>query len=118
MAPESYPEPYLRGIELFNRGEFFDCHDAWEELWLEVGPPRANFLKGLIQAAVALYHLDAKNLKGALKLYEGQKRLLLPYRPQMMGLDIDPFLASMDLTFEKQDPSFAPKISISNSENL
>ncbi len=118
-SKESYPEPYLRGIELFNRGEFFNCHDAWEELWLEVGPPRANFLKGLIQASVALYHLDAGNLKGAMKLYEGQKIYLSPYRPKMMGLEIDPFLNGMDKAFAealsgkpnvKLDQTLAPQI--------
>ena len=112
MSSADDSEPYLRGIELFNRGEYFDCHDAWEKLWLEVGPPQANFLKGLIQAAVALHHLEGGNLKGARKLYEGQRRYLLPYRPRMMGLEIDPFLEAMDRVFEAKDPSLAPKISL------
>lgn len=119
-----YPEPYLRGVELFNRAEFFDCHDAWEELWLEVGPPRANFLKGLIQAAVALHHLQAGNTKGALKLYAGQKKYLTPYKPWMMGIFVEPFLEAMDRAFVDAvagkpntvlDPSLAPKMTLTGN---
>ena len=28
-------EKYHEGIELFNDVEFFEAHDAWEELWQE-----------------------------------------------------------------------------------
>jgi predicted metal-dependent hydrolase len=28
-------DQFLRGIELFNRAEFYDCHDTIEEIWLQ-----------------------------------------------------------------------------------
>ena len=34
--PADTPDPrYLRGVELFNRGDYFDAHEVWEELWLD-----------------------------------------------------------------------------------
>jgi predicted metal-dependent hydrolase len=37
FAPE-----YLRGIELFNTGQFFDCHEVLEDIWrLATGEERA-----------------------------------------------------------------------------
>jgi hypothetical protein len=46
---------YLRGVDLFNHGYYWEAHEAWEGLWHACGRggPTADFLKGLIQLAVA-----------------------------------------------------------------
>ena len=44
-----------RGVELYQAGEFWEAHEAWEEAWQEEsGQPRL-FLQGLIQLAAALH---------------------------------------------------------------
>ncbi len=49
------------GIELFNRGLYWEAHEAWEWLWrIETTPERKLFLQGLIQLAAALHHLFEK----------------------------------------------------------
>ena len=47
--------PYLRGIDLFNGGYYWEAHEAWEGLWHACGRagPTADFLKGLIRLAAA-----------------------------------------------------------------
>jgi hypothetical protein len=47
--------PYLRGLELFNHGYYWEAHEAWEGLWHACGRrgTTATFMKGLIQLAVA-----------------------------------------------------------------
>jgi len=97
--PVRYPPEYLRGIVHFNRREFFEAHEVWEDIWMESLRDRADFYKGLIQAAVAILHFTNGNLSGARKLYEGQKRLLGPYAPRFMGLDLAGLLARMDDLF-------------------
>ncbi len=62
-APASRPDPdawpscvaYLRGIDLFNHGYYWEAHEAWESLWHACGRagPLADFFKALIQLAVA-----------------------------------------------------------------
>jgi uncharacterized protein len=47
---------FLKGIELFNREEFYDCHDTVEEIWLEESSDQQPFLQGIIQSAVAFHH--------------------------------------------------------------
>ncbi len=42
-----------RGADLFNRGLFWEAHEAWEELWLELDDEPKLFVQGLIQAAAA-----------------------------------------------------------------
>jgi hypothetical protein len=48
-------EGFERGCELFNRGRFFDAHEAWETLWLHAHGPRRLFLQGLIQIAAGCH---------------------------------------------------------------
>lgn len=60
------PEPIARGVALFNAGEYFEAHEAWEDHWGK-GPPAERALTlGLIKAAVALHHLAAGNEAGFL----------------------------------------------------
>lgn len=46
---------YLRGVELFNAGYYWEAHEAWEALWHAHGRrgPTATVLKGLIKMAAA-----------------------------------------------------------------
>ncbi|MCX7422423.1 MAG: DUF309 domain-containing protein [Planctomycetia bacterium] len=46
---------YLRGIELFNHGYYWEAHEVWESLWHAAGRagPIADFLKALIKLAAA-----------------------------------------------------------------
>jgi predicted metal-dependent hydrolase len=69
---------FLRGVEQFNAGDFFGCHDTLEELWSGVRGPSRSFFQGLIQVSVAFYHLGNGNLGGtasmlrrALQRFEG-----------------------------------------------
>ncbi len=55
----------LKGIELFNREEFYDCHDTIEEIWLQESSDEQPFLQGLIQSAVAFHHYQHGKLGAA-----------------------------------------------------
>ena len=46
---------YLRGVELFNAGYYWEAHEAWEALWHAHGRQgaTATVLKGLIKLAAA-----------------------------------------------------------------
>jgi hypothetical protein len=48
-------QAYLRGIDLFNHGYYWEAHEAWESAWNGSGRkgPIADFLKALIQLAAA-----------------------------------------------------------------
>lgn len=99
MTPAAYPREYVSGVELFNRQQFFECHEVWEDLWREADEPAKQFYKGLIQAAVSLLHLREGNLRGARKLLAGAHRYLDPFRPRRLGLDVDAFLAALSSCF-------------------
>ena len=96
---EEYDPLYLRGIELFNVCDFFEAHEAWEELWAEQFGPSRKFYQGLIQAAVALHHFGNGNIRGAKKVFYGSLGYLEPYRPRHRGLDLDKFTTELNHCF-------------------
>jgi hypothetical protein len=89
--PDSPDSRYLAGIELFNRGEYFDAHEVWEDLWQDCPSCDRRFYQALIQAAVAVYHFERGNNAGAARLTRSGKRYMEPYRPVYRGLDVDGF---------------------------
>lgn len=89
---ETIPPEFWQGIELFNTGQFYACHDTLEALWMESTEPDKSFYQGILQISVALYHLGNGNLKGAIILLgEGTKRLS-SYPSIYSQVDVDELL--------------------------
>jgi predicted metal-dependent hydrolase len=73
---EHLPQEFWQGVEQFNSGQFYACHDTLEALWIEATEPEKSLYQGILQIAVALYHLSNRNLRGAMILLgEGSNRL-------------------------------------------
>jgi hypothetical protein len=87
------------GLRLFNAGEYFAAHDAWEELWTGYRGPWRNLLKGLIQVAVALYHFERGNLVGARKLRRTSQAYLLPFAAESPLVNVADLLGSYPSMF-------------------
>jgi predicted metal-dependent hydrolase len=83
-----HPDFYEEGIDLFNEGRFFECHEAWEEIWKRSDGEVKLFYQGLIQAAVAILHAQRRNLEGARSLYEKASAKLDKIPPEHMGLAV------------------------------
>jgi len=67
---------FRRGLNLFNRGHFFDAHEVLEDIWRALPRDRVArrrfrlHLQGLIQLAVAFHHESTGNLVGARSVLE------------------------------------------------
>ena len=85
-------EQFRRGIEEFNSGHFFECHDTLEDLWHETRGPDRLFLQGLIQVSVGFYHLTNRNFRGAVSQLTRGLDKLDKYRPRHRGVEVNPFL--------------------------
>jgi hypothetical protein len=94
-----YDPRYLAGIVLFNRGDFFEAHEVWEDLWMHCTGPERSFYQGLIQAAVGLCHFCNGNLRGAVKLYRSSRDYMSKYGPAYLGLDNARFWQQMERCF-------------------
>lgn len=74
------------GIELFNRCEFFDCHEVLEEIWTPTKQPERWFLQSLIHFAVGFYHHQRGNFAGATRQLRKGLRKIQGYLPEWGGV--------------------------------
>jgi predicted metal-dependent hydrolase len=77
---------FRHGIELFNRGEFYECHEVLEDVWRAAPAEEKLFLQGLIQIAVALHHHSQGNCAGARSLLARGERNLNGYQDGYGGV--------------------------------
>jgi predicted metal-dependent hydrolase len=86
---------FQAGIDHFNRHDYFDAHEVWEELWGEPLGEASKFVQGLIQFATCLHHFQGGNLKGTRILYDGGVELLQPYGETYWRLPVRKLIADM-----------------------
>ena len=84
----TYPTEYLRGIEHFNRGEFFEAHEAWETIWLHSSGIEKQFYQGLIQGAAALLKSQQGAVAAAKRLEEAALKKLAGVPDIYLGLNV------------------------------
>ena len=85
---EPYPAGFLEGVRAFNRGAFFEAHEAFEDLLEAVeSDPRWDLLLALIQVAVG-YHKCASGHSGALRMLSLGAEKLAPFAPVAWGVDV------------------------------
>lgn len=85
---ESPPGQLLLAIRQFNSGQWFECHETLEELWIgEVGEVR-DFFQGVLQISVALHHWRNGNFGGAVSLLSGGVKLLSHVADACLWVDV------------------------------
>ena len=89
-----YPRQYLQFIEKFNQGEYYECHDLLEEIWME--QKHNKFLQGLLQLSVGIYHFEYGNIKGARWMFNNARKYLSNYPSVTWGLELEPVLSYLD----------------------
>jgi hypothetical protein len=85
------------GIELFNRGRYWDAHEVWEREWT---PDRkgsdSGFYKGLIQIAAGCLHYTRGNRRGTVNKWRTGADYLRPYLPAHREVWLAPLVAQVD----------------------
>ena len=84
------PDPkrlFQEGIDLFNQGEFYDCHEVLEEVWTPTKQPDRWFLQSLIHFAVGFYHHRNRNYVGATRQLRKGIKKIQGYLPEWDGVD-------------------------------
>lgn len=79
-------------IQQFNNGEYFECHETLEDVWMiEVGPDRV-FYQGLLQLSVGFFHLLNRNYVGAASQWRKGYIKLQNFGECHMGIDLKSLL--------------------------
>lgn len=90
-----HPEA-VRGIELFNTGEYWLAHEALEAAWKDEQGPARHLYKGILQAGVMYLQIKRGNYIGMAKMYERCKKWLRPWPPVCRGVDVDQLRADVE----------------------
>jgi hypothetical protein len=100
LAPERWRDNviWLHGVDLYNHGFAWECHEAWEHLWRASGDPRQrSFLQALIQCAASALKRALGESQGSTRLaqraVEHLDGLAGEIAPRYMGLDHRAFSA-------------------------
>jgi predicted metal-dependent hydrolase len=120
-----------KGISEFNSWRFYDCHETLEDVWREVGSKGdegtlANFYQGIIKVAAGFHHVLRDNHHGAVNLLSDAFRLLEPFCPATLGVDVDQLLSGVRPCLNniealgpdrlrEFDRSMIPQIQVANS---
>jgi predicted metal-dependent hydrolase len=104
MNISSYHQPEFQarlaeGIRLFNQRNFFEAHEIWEQEWKEAEGVGRIFYQGMIQAAVALHHIQRGNYAGAISVYLKALPKLANFPPVWMGIQLDQFRSELERYF-------------------
>jgi len=86
-ADTLHPEA-LKGIELFNLGEYYKAHDPLELAWMKTRSPERDLYQGILQIGLAYYQISRGNYRGALKMFKRGQRNLDPLGKSQSGVDI------------------------------
>jgi uncharacterized protein len=89
LLDDGLPQEFWQGVEEFQQGEFYACHDTLEAIWIEAQEPNKTFFQGILQIAVACYHLSNQNWRGAVILLGEGSRRLVSYQPEYEGIDVE-----------------------------
>src|ERR1700738_4569880 len=92
------PELLFRGIEQFNRGEFFEQHETLEILWRAEADDVRYLYQGILLVGVGLYHLRRGNPRGAVAKLETASRFLQWFTPVCQGVDVAALISDADHT--------------------
>jgi len=89
---EPPPTLLLRGIEQFNRGEFFQQHETLEVLWRKETRDVRYLYQGILQVGVGMYQIQRQNHHGAVYMMTRGPNYLQPFSPTCQSVDVTEFL--------------------------
>jgi hypothetical protein len=96
LTPDERCRLVWQGVDCFNRGEFFDAHEHWEDVWRSNLPEPRTFFQGLIQVAAGMHQiLDLRRDAGPRRTLAKAAAHLERYAPSTLGLDVEGVLAAV-----------------------
>jgi predicted metal-dependent hydrolase len=84
----SLSEMALRGLRLYNQGEYFEAHEALEAAWRQDQTPGRELYQGILQVGIACLQIERGNYNGALKMFLRARQWLDPLPDRCRGVEV------------------------------
>lgn len=87
---------FNKGLNEYSKGDYFEAHESWEDLWSDYNFPDRKFIQGLIQLSVSFVHLGNNNLIGAKNLLKKCQHKFGDYEGFHRGINIAELKSSIE----------------------
>ena len=112
--PLEFPPDMAQFWQLWRAEQFWHCHEALEEIWLQAEEPRKRFLNGLIHGAAATFQARRGHAVGAARQLVRARVKLEPFCPTYECLNVEQFLRGVDI----EGAPLIQQLTISQRDNL
>ena len=112
---------FKAGLIAFQAGDYYEAHEHWEELWSDPSLPDRQFVHGLIQVAVSLFHAQQDNLIGARSMIDKAMVKFSKVPKNWNNIKLNDFVGAAKtwqehihkiLAVDEIDNTFKPKIEV------
>ena len=95
-SKRKFQDSLFVALNLFNNQQWYEAHDAFEEIWNYVDGDERQVIQGILQVSVSQFHLSKGNLNGAtILLGEGLGRIKTRTKINL-GIDLDSFCLCLE----------------------
>jgi uncharacterized protein len=95
------PAGLRAGIAMYNRGEYYQCHEVLEDIWRVESDDVRYLYQGILQIGVAFHHLGNANWRGATGLLSGGIAKVSRFCPDCMGVDTETLTAKAQACLDR-----------------
>jgi predicted metal-dependent hydrolase len=81
------PAGVMEGVRLFNKRQFYECHEEIEHEWHAERRPIRNLYQGILQIGVGFHHIRGGNHRGAVLLLTDGIEKTSRFLPSCLGID-------------------------------
>jgi hypothetical protein len=78
----------IKGIQMFDQGQYWDAHEALEAAWRDESGPVRHLYQGILQAGIVYLQIERNNFIGMAKMFERCKKWLRPWPDVCRGIDV------------------------------
>ena len=100
-STKSFKDSLFIALSLFNNHQWYEAHDAFEEIWNSVDGDERQVIQGILQVSVSQFHLGKGNSNGAtILLGEGLGRIKTRTNVNL-GIDLESFCSHLEDLLKK-----------------
>jgi CheY-like chemotaxis protein len=91
----------IKGLEEFNKGQYFEAHELLEEAWNKDQPPGKELYRAILQVAVAYLQIERGNFNGAMKMFLRMRQWFALLPENCRGVDVGQLRMDADEVYSK-----------------
>ncbi len=95
------PPKAIEGLKLFNEKKFFESHEELESAWRDEKGSIRYLYQGVLQVAVAYFHITRGNYEGAVRMRERSMKLLKDYPDVCRGIQVGKLKNDLDAVIQE-----------------